>query len=456
MSISPIVNNVRDWNEYAVASQGWVQESYNLRSTSNVTAEPIPSELYFRTKDGVMIAEQQQPGERYSPLWQKNGAAAVDTSAVNYNLLRNEVFAKLFRIMKGSRAPVLSEILDPTSLLGADSFFEYGDDKIHPESLLIQPIYESFGANGSSTGDVTGTIIAVIPWDVYFHNLLHEGASPILCVMRNSCGDIFSYQIDGPSATFLGEGDLHEAKYDYLEHVIAFGPPVDKYIYEDNDADAHCLYSLHIYPTPEMEDSYETNTPAILTTVVVLIFVFTSLVFIMYDFLVQRRQSRVQSAALKSNAIVSSLFPAEVRDRLFEHSSDTERIKSIKASGKYKTLEPAAKFRLKSYLDSDILGGEAAPTDDDDGMDVNPAGAIPEMYETKPIADLFPNTTVMFADISGFTAWSSVREPSQVFTLLETVYRAFDNIAKRRRVFKVETVGDCYVSLILSRSTDPK
>jgi class 3 adenylate cyclase len=47
----------------------------------------------------------------------------------------------------------------------------------------------------------------------------------------------------------------------------------------------------------------------------------------------------------------------------------------------------------------------------------------------------------MFADIAGFTAWSSVREPSQVFTLLETVYHAFDVIAKRRRVFKVETVG---------------
>lgn len=40
-----------------------------------------------------------------------------------------------------------------------------------------------------------------------------------------------------------------------------------------------------------------------------------------------------------------------------------------------------------------------------------------------------------------------MREPSQVFTLLETIYHAFDVIAKRRRVFKVETVGDCYVAV---------
>ena len=45
-------------------------------------------------------------------------------------------------------------------------------------------------------------------------------------------------------------------------------------------------------------------------------------------------------------------------------------------------------------------------------------------------------------DIVGFTAWSSVREPKQVFELLENVYAAFDELAVKRRVFKVETVGE--------------
>jgi len=43
-------------------------------------------------------------------------------------------------------------------------------------------------------------------------------------------------------------------------------------------------------------------------------------------------------------------------------------------------------------------------------------------------------------DISGFTAWSSVREATQVFQLLETVYNAFDKTARRLKVFKVETM----------------
>jgi class 3 adenylate cyclase len=53
----------------------------------------------------------------------------------------------------------------------------------------------------------------------------------------------------------------------------------------------------------------------------------------------------------------------------------------------------------------------------------------------------------MFGDIAGFTAWSSTRQPTDVFILLETLYGEFDRIAREMDVFKVETVGDCYVAV---------
>jgi len=74
------------------------------------------------------------------------------------------------------------------------------------------------------------------------------------------------------------------------------------------------------------------------------------------------------------------------------------------------------------------------------------AKKIKRKMTSRPIADLFPQASVLFADIVGFTAWSSVREPSHVFTLLESIFDAFDEIAKRENVFKVETIGDCYVA----------
>jgi class 3 adenylate cyclase len=93
-----------------------------------------------------------------------------------------------------------------------------------------------------------------------------------------------------------------------------------------------------------------------------------------------------------------------------------------------------SKMRLKNFL-SDGPGSAAKGHDN-----------TANMLGTEPIADFFPNTTVLYADLSGFTAWSSTREPSQVFTLLETLYGAMDKAARRLGVFKVETIGDCYVA----------
>jgi class 3 adenylate cyclase len=70
-----------------------------------------------------------------------------------------------------------------------------------------------------------------------------------------------------------------------------------------------------------------------------------------------------------------------------------------------------------------------------------------ETSKSMPIADEFLETTVMFADLAGFTKWSSNRKPQEVFHLLETFYGAFDAIAMKRKVFKVETIGDCYLAV---------
>ena len=149
----------------------------------------------------------------------------------------------------------------------------------------------------------------------------------------------------------------------------------------------------------------------IFAVVVAFTFILVAAVFFIYDLLVQRRNEKIVVTAARSNAIVTSMFPDAIRDRLLHQNE---------ANSKH--------GHLKSYL----INGE-------DGKCGN--------QSSKPLADLFLETTVLFADICGFTAWSSVREPTQVFLLLEAVYKAFDTIANRRRVFKVETVGDCYVAV---------
>lgn len=178
----------------------------------------------------------------------------------------------------------------------------------------------------------------------------------------------------------------------------------------------HCPILLDIYPSKAFYNGYKTNTPFIITFAVALVFVFTLIMFVLYDRLVERRQTIVYRRAAQTTSIVNSLFPESVADRLIQATKT--------GKPREKTFVPANR-RLQSFLN------------DQDGVGTG----------DQPIADLFPNCTVLFADIAGFTAWSSSRDPSQVFILLQTIYQAFDAIAKRRKVFKVETIGDSYVAV---------
>jgi class 3 adenylate cyclase len=137
--------------------------------------------------------------------------------------------------------------------------------------------------------------------------------------------------------------------------------------------------------------------------------------FIFYDWLVERRQTIVLFKAAQSTAIVTSLFPKQVCDRLLEDKSNSKGRSVFSGAN-----------QLKNFLSK----GE-------NGVDGS----------ANVMAELFSNCTVLFMDIVGFTAWSSSRQPDQVFILLQTIYNAFDHIAKRRHVFKVETIGDCYLAV---------
>ena len=65
--------------------------------------------------------------------------------------------------------------------------------------------------------------------------------------------------------------------------------------------------------------------------------------------------------------------------------------------------------------------------------------------QSAPIADTFHDCTVLFADICQFTKWSAELDASRVFAVLEAVWGSFDEGARNRGVFKVETIGDCYL-----------
>lgn len=63
------------------------------------------------------------------------------------------------------------------------------------------------------------------------------------------------------------------------------------------------------------------------------------------------------------------------------------------------------------------------------------------------IAEAYPETTVLFADIAGFTPWANHTAPDMVVDLLEDLFTRFDGVAAARGVEKLKTVGDEYMAV---------
>ncbi len=62
------------------------------------------------------------------------------------------------------------------------------------------------------------------------------------------------------------------------------------------------------------------------------------------------------------------------------------------------------------------------------------------------IADRIENLSVLFADLSGFTAAAHDLPPEEVVDYLDRLMRGFDALAEQHGVEKIKTIGDCYMA----------
>lgn len=344
----------------------------------------IGSDVYTFAPDFSATVVDNGP-EDLTPLWQLS--PVLPTSAVNLNVGRFPGFGEAIQATIAGEKSLFgkldvappNDLTNPNELTGAyyAQALSYHHQKKTPYlgdpfSSIYVPIYDSFDLVSRK---MVGFLISGIQWASYFEDIFPVGTGTIRIVLENTCGDVGTYEINGPHVEFIGMGNHHDTSYSDLEKSTSFDAllnaesPVEKRIPLNQD---WCAYTLRVYPTADFEDTTTTNNPIFITIAVGAIFIFTGILFLVYDKLVERRQSLVMNTAEKSNAIVSNLFPKSVQDRLLNNPSGNNGLATSFASDKK---------RVKSFLTGGGDGGE------DMGM--------------TPIADLFPNTTVIFMDISG-------------------------------------------------------
>lgn len=446
-------NQRAEWEAFAKRNEAWVQEAIDVEREDTTLCVKVDIPDYDTNHSTLIRYSGPLPNNTgpYTPTWQTYPMLPPGTSsAYNFNAIQHPLLGPGIRQVLERHNVVIGPVLnfeDTKEKGGENRVSLWAKRHIAPEVDSAEPIIRILypildTAAGAITinepdSKVVGIIASSFFIRSFIENILPNGERGLVVVFKNTCNQTFTYEVNGHDAYWMGPGDLHDPKFDKygisldMDTIGFHAQAMGKYGGLGIDS-GFCGYTISTYPSETMLYTHHTKNPLYYTLISVGIFLFTALFMVAYDKLVKVRQEKVMKTAIQSTTLVSSLFPSNIRDRLLETNGATFNGNNFNRGNDgipSDKLRPSmfqpAKTRLRTFMNEGVSS-----------QDFN-----------KPIADLFTETTVLFADIAGFTAWSSAREPTQVFTLLETVYGAFDTIAARRGVFKVETIGDSYMAV---------
>jgi hypothetical protein len=209
----------------------------------------------------------------------------------------------------------------------------------------------------------TTLLVLSLPFclDSYFTNVLPEGVNGMV-VVHNTCGDHYTYQLDGPDAIFSEKvTSTTRATTTWLMRICPFMQ------HNFSDTREHCEYDLRIFPS-RMEDSHVQQACPLHNCGCTCLS--SSPQWYLFSTTVSAQRRDGDGEAHQRYCFVA--IPSNVRDRILkdaEEQAEQDMLNNKKGFG------AAPKNRLKTFLDED-KGAQA--------------------FDTKPIADLFPHTTVMF------------------------------------------------------------
>ena len=199
---------------------------------------------------------------------------------------------------------------------------------------------------------------------------------------RKLASALLTYQVEDGEIVFRGYGDFHDEAYSI--HEIEANLTMTMLVPKDEsddvvDANEKCYYKLHLYPSDEFAKNHLSKRPVTFTIAVVVIFAGISTVFMIYDLMVEGRQAKLMSLAVRSGEIVNSLFPAAVRERLMINDKNGPK------KSKYGTNDHTER-------DEQLAGMTAVFQ----AVGMVPGGKTGLLTDSTPIADLFPKSTVLF------------------------------------------------------------
>ena len=448
IGLLPLVTKKEGWESYSVANQDWHQESLDyLKETTG--EEPLVSELSI--KDTIWdSSEGKELRGPYLPLWQSSPVVA-DKSVYNFNVLSNPITEDASRSVLFTGGSFLGGVITSSEAPGSELQRLTGGSSDTPQGTMFYPILDDYVTDKAK---VVGSLFVVFSWESAIGDVIPSGnKGAINCVLENADGQEHTFLIDEHGVAYQGSGDLHNTKfssYELKKEVVEVVAAAERIDTSPPLSDNSLKYTMKIYPANSvllsgsdkqaLEGTGSSKNAAGFTSLSVVAFLSVIALFFAYDCLVKNQYEELgyenydeeSPKSLADKSFVENPQQISARSDEVEYPEEESATDKQAKEDSVHIQVPAAK-RLNTFLKDETERAAEEETSD--------------ALENAPIADFFPNCTVLFAEIVGFTAWSSQHEPTQVFSLLQELYQAFDKEAKKRGVFKVESIGDSYIAV---------
>lgn len=187
------------------------------------------------------------------------------------------------------------------------------------------------------------------------------------------------------------------------------------------------FFCQSIYPSDDFKALYTSKTPTVTAITIAVAFAVVIVIFLVYDQLVRKRNENLVMKAARSNAVVSDLFPDAIRDKILDSEVGMSTTK-----------------KMKSFLVSN-------------GSDSGVGRNIRNSTNEKALADLYLDTTCLFADISGKCVGAqynvSTFLPSQNPSFAFLIFFFEKQVLRRGPVFEIHRKSSSCWKLSIRHST---
>jgi hypothetical protein len=297
------------WANYTIQERDWLAKS--LAGDHQVgVMDPVIHDLSGNGSSGG--------NGPFLPLWQLS-PASPDATVYNTDMMSLPGLAQHLEAVLQNGDVVLGDLIDASSTRNElTSFLEriMVGISAEPVATLFRPIV----SDNRTLSKRVGVIGVTFHWRSLLadYTTLLDSDPPVVCVIgQASSGVTLSYLVSSREVVFLGVGDKHSAQFHGVEAASTWNA-----LNKTSSAQSSSVFTSRVFPSISSSSSKTLRHGATFYAVVVAVmFALMTVLFLLYDCIVQRRQKEVYATALRSSKIVSSLFPTQVADRLFHDVS---------------------------------------------------------------------------------------------------------------------------------------